>query len=196
MEKNNLDPGLIQSEIQTSVSFTAFMTAVTIFFVGLLITQFKDLDSSIRIPILFLIISTFGFLYATLIYSNASGKVARLGKVNVDKDMILANSLAEYMGLYFLVLAIPLVINVAASDVFLRVATLIVVLGGLTIYHASGFSIMGRNFPKLHILFLIIILLLGIFMFVMQAFSNLLTITSIITILLMVSLTFFAKKEY
>lgn len=89
MSDKKISPELIQAEIQTSVSLTSFLTAVTIFFVGLLITQFNSFEPSIKIPILFLIISTFGFLYSTLIYANASGKVSRLNQSDVNKDIVL-----------------------------------------------------------------------------------------------------------
>jgi len=147
MEKKDLS--LMQTEIQTSVSFTAFMTAVTLFFVGLLITQFKVFDPSINIPILFLIISTFGFLYSTLIYANASGRVARFSNKDVQRDLNHGNALSEYLGIYLLIFSIPLVIDIITVDNFLKISTLTAALGGLLIYHLLGYSLMERAYKKM-----------------------------------------------
>ena len=68
--------GLYQTHVQTNVNLTAFMTGVVTFFVGFLLTSFHDYDISIKIPIAFLIIAIFGFLYSTLIYANAAQEVS------------------------------------------------------------------------------------------------------------------------
>ena len=120
---------LYQDEVQVGVSVTSFMTGVTIFFVGLLITKFDSYDTSIKIPILFLILSAFGFLYSTLILANTSSELSRLRTDRFHKSMNLGDSIGEYIGVYFLVLAIPLVINVITNDSFLRISTLLVSLG-------------------------------------------------------------------
>lgn len=141
---NKEDLNLYQMEIQTSVSFTAFMTAVTSFFLGLLITRLGGINLTIKIPILFLIVSTFGFLYSTIIYSNASGEITRLNNKKAKSYMLIGNVLSEYIGVYLLVLSIPLVINAITSDVFLRITTLVVVVVGLFFYSISQFSIAHR----------------------------------------------------
>jgi len=189
------DLNLIQSEIQTSVSFTSFFTAVTLFFVGLLITQYKSFDSSVSMPILFLILSTFGFLYSTLIFANASGKIARLEKKDVRKDLTLGNSLSEYFGVYLLVLSIPLVINVITEDYVLKIATIAASLGGLVIYHYAGFSIMGRSFKKAHYLFLLLIVILEVMMYLFQ-FNDIFnfTLTAIVLILLLIFISLLSKE--
>ncbi len=194
MKKEEIDPAL--NEIQVGVSFTSFMTGVTLFFVGLLITQFKVFDSSINIPILFLIISTFGFLYSTLIFANASGKIARSNKKDVRKYMNLGDALSEYLGVYLLVLAIPLVINIIAVDNFLKIATVVAALGGLVIYHAGGFSIMERSYKKLHYLFLSLIIIFELLMFIFQFADKFnFTVIAAAMIVMLFSISMFSNEE-
>jgi hypothetical protein len=185
---------LYQDEVQTAVNVTSFMTGVTIFFTGLLITRFDSYDISIKIPILFLILSTFGFLYSTLIYANASGDLARLKAERFHKEMNLGDSIGEYIGVYFLVLSIPLVMNVITNDVFLRVATLVVALGGLFVYHISGFSIMQTHYKRKHHLFLSSIALIEILMFFSQKNISYFVILGVVQIVALLALTFYARK--
>ncbi len=193
-EKRNLE--VLSGEVQVGVSFTAFMTAVTIFFVGLLITKFESFDISIKIPILFLIISTFGFLYSTLIYANASGILSKMVIKNFDKNMLIGDVLSEYLGVYFLVLAIPLVINVITIDSFLRIATLIVALGGLLIYHLSGFSLMDRHFKRKHYWYLSLVIILEIALFYTQIYNLIYFVPlAVILILIILLLGFFASRD-
>jgi len=194
MKKSDLI--LCQEEIQVSVTLTAFLTGVTIFFTGLLLVNFASYDISVKIPILFLIISTFGFLYATLIFSNASGLLSRLDHKKFERFIIVGDYIAEYLGVYCLILAIPLVINVITADALLRYATLISALGGLVLYHSGGFSIMERNFKKEHYAFLIIIILLEISSFYTQIYLEKYFIYVALFLLAFILLiTYFAKKE-
>ena len=194
-EKRNLH--LVADDISVSVSFTAFFTAVTIFFTGLLLTKFEVYDISVKIPILFLIISTFGFLYATLVFANTSGSLAHGKLERIDKQNRVGLRLSEYIGVYFLVLAIPLVINVITTDSFLRLSTLIVALVGLVIYHASGFSIMERQFKKLHYLFLVLIVIFEIALYLAQVYNFAYFVhIAVILILFLLFLALVAKKEY
>lgn len=186
---------LYQDEVQTGVNVTAFMTGVTIFFTGLLITKFESYDISIKIPILFLILSTFGFLYATLIYANASGDLARLQTARFHKEMNLGDSIGEYVGVYFLVLAIPLVMNVVTSDVFLRVSTLIVALGGLLVYHASGFSIMQNHYSKKHYLLFAILIALETALFFTQKMTNAFVTLATLLIIFLLGIAYLARNN-
>jgi hypothetical protein len=194
MQKRNL--GLCQTEIQTSVNLTAFMTGVTIFFTGLVLANYSSYDSSVRIPILFLIISTFGFLYSTLILGNAAGQLARLNSNKFERFIWVGDYISEYLGVYLLVLSIPLVINVITPDLFLRVATVVVALCGLILYHLGGFSIMERNFKKKHYLFLAVIVILEILSFYTQAYlRGYFIYASLALLVFILLLTFFAKRE-
>lgn len=176
--------GLYQSEISTDISFTAFFTAVTLFFTGLLLKEFplRKHENLIEIPVMFLIISTCGFLYSTLIYANATGKFFRvsakifskriLNKAEFERCILLGTTISEYLGVYFLILSIPLTINAITDFLLLKLIVLISVLLGLWFYHSSGFCVMRRHFKKRHFLFLSIIMILETIIFFSQLFKN------------------------
>ncbi len=190
--------GIYSTNVGTGVSLSSFMTAVTIFFVGILITKFGTFDDSIRIPILFLIVSTFGFLYSAMIYSNATGKLVRLKPGNFQKNMHIGDVLSEYFGVYFLILSIPLAIQAITTDNFLKIATLVVSMSGLIFYHYSKFSVMEAHFKKTHYYILMIILLLEISGFTLQkSNSSIFLIISIMQILffLILSTISLRRKE-
>lgn len=187
--------GVYQSEVQTGVSVTAFMTGVTIFFTGLLITRFDSYDESIKIPILFLIISTFGFLYSTLILANASGELSRLRTDKFHRNMNIGDSIGEYIGVYFLVLAVPLVINVITTDQFLRLSTLIVSLGGLLVYHLSGFSIMQDHFKNKHYFLFSIVFILEVLLYLTQKMTDYFVYIAGILIIYLLALTFMSRNK-
>lgn len=152
MQKQNRD--LQINEASIAVSFTGLMTAVSIFFAGLLIAKSEQLNELLKIPILYLILSTFGFLFATLMYANSSGDVARGSGRSFNRAMMLGNIISEYLGVYLLVLAIPLVMLSVTQDALIRLMTFLSAVGGLVIYHASGLAIMDRHFPKTHYVWL------------------------------------------
>ncbi len=144
------DKSLYISQINVNVSFTAFMTAVVVFFIGVLLSRFETFNILIKVPISFLIISFFGFLYSTLIFANAMGEVFKSKlKMSAEHEHI-GNVISEYLGVYLLVLALPLVINVITTDWYLRSVTLIATLAGLIVYQSSHFSLVARHFGKKH----------------------------------------------
>ncbi|MFA6353431.1 MAG: hypothetical protein WCW93_00645 [Candidatus Paceibacterota bacterium] len=195
---NKEDLNLYQAEVQTGVSLTSFMTAVTSFFLGLLITRIADMNITIKIPILFLIISTFGFLFSSIIYSNASGEITRLNGNKAKNYMLIGNVLSEYFGVYLLVLSIPLVINAVTSDIFLRTATFIVVIISLSLYSISQFSIAHRYLkPITKNIFVLCIVILELVMFMAQI--NLLPyftlLSTVFLIFIIISTYYFYKRE-
>ncbi len=187
--------GIYQDEVQTGVNVTSFMTGVTIFFTGLLITKFDSYDISIKIPILFLILSTFGFLYSTLILVNVSTELSRMKTERFHHGMNVGDSIGEYIGVYFLVLAIPLVMNVITHDNFLRISTLIVSLGGLFIYHLSGFSIMQDHYKKWHYPLFGIILALEIILYLTQNNITFFVYSACVLILYLFLIAFFSRNR-
>ncbi|RJO60236.1 hypothetical protein C4544_05680 [candidate division WS5 bacterium] len=183
VEKTQENLNKYSVSIQTAVSFAGLFAALSLFFTGLIITNYNQFSSSVRIPILFLIISTFGFLYATLIYVNATTELSipRLDKCKRAVD--IGNIISEYMGVYFLIFSIPLVITVISSDPFLRWSVLIVNLAGLVIYHLSRFSMMDYFFGKIHYLLLSPLLVMEVLLFLFLDLSQ--SVVFIITTILM-----------
>ncbi|MBW2993577.1 hypothetical protein KY317_03320 [Candidatus Woesearchaeota archaeon] len=189
------DLGIYQTQVQTNVAFTAFMTAVVVFFTGLLLTKFSAYDISIKIPIAFLIISVFGFLYSTLVFANASEAVSKK-KIDVfRKHMKLGDILSEYLGVYFLILSIPLVINVITGDLFLRIVTLIASLAGLSIYLFSHLSVMERHFIRGHKFISLGIIAFGIVLFFTHLYKFYFVQFSAACIIFIVIITYFATRR-
>lgn len=157
-------------EIEVGVTFSSFMSAVTLFFTGLLIAQFKNFDPTIKIPLLFLIISTFSFIFSASVYSNAGVEVTSHRFEAVKKYLSYANNIIEFLGLYLFIIATPLVIGAVTKDSFLRIATAVIALSGLFLYSQSDFSILHKEVRnKAHkILLTVLIVALGLVLYVFQ----------------------------
>lgn len=160
------DPAVAIGEADTSVSLTSFGTIMDTFFIGLLLTGSSELQISLRVPLAYLFLSLFGFLYSTLIYANASGEAARSELESkgeyldrFDRQMDLANTLSEYWGFYFAAFAFPLVILGYSPDRMLAIVVLIAHVIGFTIYHMSGYSILERNFNRQNSMIIFLLLL-------------------------------------
>ena len=136
--------GLAMGEASLGVSTTSFLTAVGFFFIGLLLTGDKSLQLDLRVPLAFLFISAFGFLYSTLVYANASGEIARLNKHNFDRQMCVGNALSEYLGVYCLAFAAPLAVLGYSPDKVLSIVVFAISLSGWLLYHLLGYSILER----------------------------------------------------
>ena len=127
------------------MTFASLMAAVSLFFTGVLIAQFNSFDVTIRVPLLFLIVSTFSYIFAASIYSNAGEEITVKNEKKVQKYLVYANNIFEFTGLYLLILATPLVIGAVTHDNFLRIATIGVALSGLTLYSLSDFSMLHKE---------------------------------------------------
>ncbi len=166
--------GELSWEVSVGVTFASFMSAVTLFFTGLLVAQFQSFDPTIKIPLLFLIISTFSFIFSASIYSNAGVEVTGHRFKPVQKYLSYANNILEFLGLYLFILATPLVIGAVTDDAFLRISTIAIALVGLALYSQSGFSILHKELPnkahKLLVTSAIVVLAIG--MYVTQQLSQ------------------------
>lgn len=132
-------------EVSVGVTFSSFMGAITLFFTGILISQYSNFDSTLRVALLFLIISTFSFIFAATIYSNAGIDITA-GKLDqVKKYLIYANNIFEFLGLYLLIITIPLIISSVTKDAFLRTVTITVATLGIALYSQSSFSILHKE---------------------------------------------------
>ena len=186
---------MVLSQIQTDVQLLAFLTAVVVFFNGILISQFNYFDIKIKVPISFLIISTFGFLYPTLILANASQEIINRRREKAHRHILYGYVISEYLGIYLFVLAIPLIINVITQDLYLRLITLIVTILGFIVYQLMNFSIMEVNYPKGYRILSILMILFCCLLFFAQLANFYFIQTSIIFLAFMVLLTIFALKN-
>lgn len=158
-----MDKDGLTGEVTVGVTFASLMSAVSLFFTGILVAQYSSFDKTIRVPLIFLIISTFSFIFAASIYSNASSEIT-LGKLKlVEKYMIYAKNIVELLGLYLFILATPLVIGAVTKDNFLRTSTIIIAIVGFGLYSQSKFSVLQKelsNKQKRNVSALIVILAL------------------------------------
>lgn len=101
-------------ELQVSIAMATFMTAASILFLGVILDDASErpraLFDAVGIDVFFLFIASFGFLFATLVYANLSGRLARHGTTHFERRIELANSVSEYLGVYPLLFALPLVV--------------------------------------------------------------------------------------
>jgi len=129
-------------EVSVGVTFASLMGAIALFFTGAVISQYSSFDGTMRIPLLFLIISTFSYIFAASIYSNAGIEITLKKADKVKKYLGYANNIFEFLGLYLLIIATPLVVGSVTDDNFFRISTICVALIGLTLYSSSMFSIL------------------------------------------------------
>jgi len=157
-----MDKSSYNWEVSIGVTFASLMGAIALFFTGAVIAQYKSFDGTMRIPLLFLIISTFSYIFAASIYSNAGTEIT-LNKIGKVKEyLVYANNIFEFLGLYLLIIATPLVVGSLTDDNFLRISTICVALVGLTLYSSSTFSILHAEVKSLankHMLTALIILM-------------------------------------
>ncbi len=136
----------LQTESQTALGLTSFLGGAALFFTGILIAQINNFSSTIKVPIAYLIISTFAFIFASIIYANVSGQI-RMNRLGVVKRSILvANSLSEFLGIYLFIIAIPMVLSAITSDLVLRYIVDVAAIISLVLYTHSSFSIFRRSF--------------------------------------------------
>lgn len=138
------------SFVSLDVSICSFMMAVSTFFTGFLIANYNSFDETVRIPILFLIIATFAFLYTSNIFGNASGEIMSGNIEQANKHAAVGTVISEFLGIYLLVISIPLAINALTNDSFLRISVFIVSIIGLFAYNVSKFSVIKRYVKKLN----------------------------------------------
>lgn len=143
-----LDRDGLTHEVSIGVTYASLMSAVALFFAGVLISQFSAFDASIKVPLVFLIISTFSFIFSATIYSNAATELT-LGRFNnVQRYMVYAKNIGELLGLYLFILAVPMVLGAVTHDGFLRVLTIAIALGGFGLYSQSKFSILDSELTR------------------------------------------------
>lgn len=176
--KNNSiqDPNVYMGEVGISVSTMSFLATVVFFLIGLLMNN-KSADTELfiklRLPMILLFISSFGFLFSTLIYGNASGEIARVNKKNFNKQMCIANIISEYFGVYMLCYAMPILVLGYLPDKLLSIFVLIIEVIGFTAYHFFGYSVLERYCSKIYFYILVISgIILQLLSFVMFYIGN------------------------
>lgn len=131
-------------ELSASIALTSFMTAASAVFLSVILQ--KGQQSPLPMDVLFLFIATFGFLFATLIYANASGRLARLGTFGYEAQVEIANRVSEYLGVFPLLVAIPLAVSRFLKAGPISWAVAVLALLATTAYHyLHGASLLERD---------------------------------------------------
>ncbi len=180
----------LMNEIGISVSFTSFAAAIDFVFVGLLLTGDENVQMRLRIPIILLFLSAFGFIFATLIFANASGKIARSKNKVVRNYIETGNITSEYFGVYGLIFAVPLVILGYSPDKILSVIILVIAILGFSIYQFMHFSILSRLFNGTKFYFIVLTILALLTTSFILFYLNFNLLYQIIAILLVIVLFF------
>ena len=102
-----------------------------------------------------------------IIYANTSG-IHRRGQSDPNKNILLANALSEYLGLYSLVFSIPMVINAVVTDNLLRPAVLLITLVFFLCYNISNYSIVRRNYKGFNKFITAALVALNILIYLLQ----------------------------
>lgn len=132
------------SELSASIALTSFMTAASAVFLGVVLQ--RGAHTTLPMDVLFLFIATFGFLFATLIYANASGRLARHGTFGYESQVEIANRVSEYLGVFPLLVAIPLSVSrfLKAGPIPWAVAGL-ALLATVAYHYVRGASLLERD---------------------------------------------------
>jgi hypothetical protein len=132
------------AELSASIALTSFMTAASAVFLGVILQTGQH--STLPMDVLFLFIATFGFLFATLIYANASGRLARHGTFGYESQVEIANRVSEYLGVFPLLIAIPLSVSrfLKTGSVPWAVAGL-ALMATLAYHYVRGASLLERD---------------------------------------------------
>jgi N-acetylglutamate synthase-like GNAT family acetyltransferase len=166
------DKSTFIAELEVGASYASLMSATSLFFTGILISQYKSFSATIKVPLIYLIISTFSFIFAATIYSNAGSELTLNRMRAVEKYMIYAKNIVELMGLYLFILAVPLVIGAVTQDSFLRTSTIVIAIVGFTFYSQSKFSILEKELsPRYKRYLSTVVVLLALLLYYTQSRS-------------------------
>ena len=168
---NEENKGQYISQIGVDVSLISFMAVISVFFSSTLIPKFDSYNLFIKVPLSFLIISTFGFIFSALILSNTIQELIHNNFEKAKKHILYGYIISEYIGIYLFILSIPLLVNIITTDFYLRIVTLLSALLGITFYQFMRFSILQTHFPKTHKIFSILVVLFGLLLFFSQTYG-------------------------
>lgn len=193
MQKENTSNYIYQ--IQADINVSSFLTVVAVFFLGSLLPRFNSYDIGIKVPISFLTISTFSFLFSAIILSNAVPKIIEQKFQEVEKYFSWRYSIFEYLGVHLFIISISLTINVITDDTYLRLVTFFAAIFGIIFYQLMGFSILKNHFNKHYRFFSYAIIILSILIFLAQIYNFYLVAASVAFIFFIFLITVLAPKE-
>ncbi|HEX5376577.1 MAG TPA: hypothetical protein VFW48_10525, partial [Solirubrobacterales bacterium] len=141
----------IFNEIAASIAFTTFASAGSFVFLGVRLQKctgrcdaggITGLASSL--DIIALVICSFGFLFATLSYANATGVLARLSTLRYGEALERGNRVSEYFGVYALIFAVPLAVEGSTSSPIPLIVKIVGLIAFFGYHWAPRFSLLER----------------------------------------------------
>lgn len=130
------------SEIESSISY---INVEFIVCTALLVTNVKALLAAPLAGVA-LIVAFVAFLFGGLFFAVAGGEVARglRGLAAAGGALEWGNVLTEWMGLYMLLFAVPVVVQIRTNSDPAGLVAMLAVAGGYATYVSSGYDLMGR----------------------------------------------------
>lgn len=159
------------NQVGTDVQLMSVLSVIPIFFIGALLPQFNSYDLSVRIPISFLIVATFAFFFSALILSNTSQKIIAGKMEEAQKYITYGYAISEYMGIFLLVVSVPLAMSIITQDLYIRTITFCAAILGLAVYQFMGFSNLENHFSRKYKLLAVVTVLFGILLFFSQIYA-------------------------
>lgn len=151
------DPSVFSARIAAGVATTALMTAVDVFLFGAVIAQKDATPHAYSAALILILVSGLGFLYGTLIYANSHERLR--SKARFGKQMACANVVSETLGVFPLVLAIPLVVVAVTSGAGLAWITFGISAFAFAAYESSSYSLLRLYITRPGALLLLVTLL-------------------------------------
>lgn len=185
------EANLLMGETSISLSLTSIMTMVSFLFIALLLTREEGIQNSLKIPLLYFFISGFAFLYSTIIYANVSGNLARLQENIAHQQLCHGNVISEFFGIYFVIYAMPLVLNGFIDDIFFNFTILLINIIGFVFYHYLGYSILERYLAKREDLYFILLLICSLMVINFLSMNNIIDFEPLISAILLLTTTIF-----
>ena len=140
----SLDPNLLMAEADISVTFSSILFAVSAAILAL-ISPRGDAEEFV-IPFALVAMAMFASFYAVLFYANTSGSLTRIHENgNIVLPLKYGNSISEYLGVYPLVCAFPILIWHVTESYIITLPVALLNYAGFIFYQASGFDLLSRT---------------------------------------------------
>jgi [ribosomal protein S18]-alanine N-acetyltransferase len=133
---------LLLDEGQSGLAFVSILFVIT----SVLTSVYATSSRREFLPFAFLVVAMFGSLLASLFYANLAGELVRLNAPadRATKALSWGNALSEFVGVYPLMFAFPLVTWTLFGEVSAAAFALAVVAVSFAAYHLSGFDLLRR----------------------------------------------------
>jgi hypothetical protein len=192
---NSEEKNLLMNQVQTDVSLISFLSVISVFFLGALLPKFNSYDLSVKIPISFLVIATFAFIFSALILSNATQEIVAGNAKKFEQHLAYGYAISEYLGVFLFVLSVPLAISIVTADPYLRIITFCTAILGIGVYQFMGFSLIGRHFSSTNKLFSVLVVLFGIALFFSQIYAFHFILIAVVFLLFILLITILAPAK-